>query len=75
MEDDSASAVAYDAGDPGTDHLIAQYFGEVRRFALLSFVREQALGRPDQTLAAARPLGSVHLADGLADVAQGLAAD
>jgi RNA polymerase primary sigma factor len=45
VEDDSASAVAYDAGDPETDHLIAQYFGEVRRFALLSFVQEQALGR------------------------------
>jgi RNA polymerase primary sigma factor len=45
VEDDSASAMACDAGAPETDHLIAQYFGEVRRFALLSFVQEQALGR------------------------------
>ena len=44
VEEDSASAMACDAGDPETDHLIAQYFGEVRRFALLSFVQEQALG-------------------------------
>jgi Sigma-70 region 2/Sigma-70 factor, region 1.2 len=45
VEDDSASAMAGDAGEPATDHLIAQYFGEVRRFALLSFAEEQALGR------------------------------
>ncbi len=44
VEDDSASAMACDAGDPETDHLIAQYFGEVRRFALLSFAQEQVLG-------------------------------
>ena len=45
VEDDPASAMALDAGDPETDNLIAQYFGEVRRFALLSFAEEQALGR------------------------------
>src|SRR6266705_714954 len=44
VEDDSASAMACDAGDPETDHLIAQYCGEVRRFALLSFAQEQVLG-------------------------------
>jgi len=45
VEDDPASAMASDAGAPETDHLIAQYFGEVRRFALLSFAEEQVLGR------------------------------
>ena len=45
VEDDPASARALDAADPETDHLIARYFGEVRRFALLSFAEEQALGR------------------------------
>jgi RNA polymerase primary sigma factor len=45
VEDDTASARAFDAADPETDNLIAQYFGEVRRFALLSFAEEQALGR------------------------------
>src|SRR2546430_8024170 len=44
VEDDSASAMACNAGDPETDHLIAKYFGEVRRFALLSFAQEQVLG-------------------------------
>ena len=34
-----------EAGDPETDNVLAQYFGEVRRFALLSFAEEQALGR------------------------------
>jgi len=32
-------------GDPEVDTVIAQYFGDVRRFALLSFAEEQALGR------------------------------
>ena len=45
VEDDSASVTALEADDPETDNLIAQYFGEVRRFALLSFAEEQALGR------------------------------
>ena len=45
VEDDPAAALALDAGDPETDNLIAQYFGEVRRFALLSFAEEQVLGR------------------------------
>jgi RNA polymerase primary sigma factor len=44
-EDDSTSAMPFDAGAPETDHMLAQYFGEVRRFALLSFAEEQALGR------------------------------
>jgi hypothetical protein len=39
------SAQARDPADPGTDTLLAQYCGEVRRFALLSFAEEQALGR------------------------------
>src|SRR4029453_694928 len=34
-----------DAADPEADNAIAQYFGEVRHFALLSFAEEQALGR------------------------------
>ena len=45
LEDDPASEMALDAGDPETDNVLAQYFGEVRRFALLSFAEEQALGR------------------------------
>jgi len=45
VEDDSASATPCDAGVPETDNMLAQYFGEVRRFALLSFAEEQALGR------------------------------
>ncbi len=43
--DDPASAMPFDAGAPETDNMLAQYFGEVRRFALLSFAEEQALGR------------------------------
>jgi len=39
------SAQSLDAADPETDNAIAQYFGEVRHFALLSFAEEQALGR------------------------------
>ena len=45
LEDDTAAESALDAADPDTDNMIAQYFGEVRRFALLSFAEEQALGR------------------------------
>src|SRR5215471_7731636 len=45
LEDAPASEVAFEAGDPETDNVLAQYFGEVRRFALLSFAEEQALGR------------------------------
>src|SRR5262249_39090275 len=45
VEDASEAVRTLDAGDPETDNLIAQYFGEVRRFALLSFAQEQALGR------------------------------
>jgi RNA polymerase sigma factor (sigma-70 family) len=37
--------MALEAGDSETDNVLAQYFGEVRRFALLSFAEEQALGR------------------------------
>jgi RNA polymerase sigma factor (sigma-70 family) len=42
---DMASESAFDAADLETDNIIAQYFGEVRRFALLSFAEEQILGR------------------------------
>jgi RNA polymerase sigma factor (sigma-70 family) len=45
FEDAPASEVALEAGDPETDNVLAQYFGEVRRYALLSFAEEQALGR------------------------------
>jgi RNA polymerase primary sigma factor len=45
VEDAPAAVRDLDAGDAATDNLIAQYFGEVRRFALLSFAEEQALGR------------------------------
>ena len=45
VEDDSASAMPFDAGAHETDNMLAQYFGEVRHFALLSFAEEQALGR------------------------------
>jgi RNA polymerase sigma factor (sigma-70 family) len=45
VEDDPTAATALEPEDPETDNLIAQYFGEVRRFALLSFAEEQALGR------------------------------
>src|SRR5262249_43964394 len=40
-----ASELGTNAGDTETDNITAQYFGEVRRFALLSFAEEQALGR------------------------------
>ena len=45
IEDDAASATAHHPGDPATDQVLARYLGEVRRFALLSFAEEQALGR------------------------------
>ena len=45
LEDDAASATARHPADPETDQVLARYFGEVRRFALLSFAEEQALGR------------------------------
>ena len=45
VEDDAASAIARNTGDPETDHVLARYLGEVRRFALLSVAEEQALGR------------------------------
>jgi RNA polymerase sigma factor (sigma-70 family) len=45
LEEDSTSTRGLSAADPETDNAIAQYFGEVRHFALLSFVEEQALGR------------------------------
>src|SRR5262245_27355144 len=45
FEDAPASEMAFEAQDPETDNVLAQYFGEVRRFALLSFAEEQALGR------------------------------
>ena len=44
-EDGPGSERTLGAADPATDHVVAQYFGEVRRFALLSFAEEQALGR------------------------------
>jgi RNA polymerase sigma factor (sigma-70 family) len=45
LEDAPTSEMALEAEDPETDNVLAQYFGEVRRFALLSFAQEQALGR------------------------------
>jgi len=45
LEDAPASEMAIEAGDPETDNVLAQYFGEVRRYALLNFAEEQALGR------------------------------
>jgi RNA polymerase sigma factor (sigma-70 family) len=45
VEDDAAAATARHPGDPATDQVLARYMGEVRRFALLSFAEEQALGR------------------------------
>jgi len=45
LEDAPTSEMALEAGDPETDNVLAQYFGEVRRFALLSFAEEQTLGR------------------------------
>ena len=44
-EDGPASERTLGAADAATDNVVAQYFGEVRRFALLSFAEEQALGR------------------------------
>ena len=44
-EDDSTSTMPFDAGVPATDRMLVQYFSEVRRFALLNFAEEQALGR------------------------------
>jgi RNA polymerase sigma factor (sigma-70 family) len=45
LEEAPASEMALEAEDPETDNVLAQYFGEVRRFALLSFAEEQVLGR------------------------------
>ena len=45
LEEAPTSARGLDAADPETDQALAQYFGEVRHFALLSFAEEQALGR------------------------------
>jgi RNA polymerase sigma factor (sigma-70 family) len=45
VEDAAASATARHPEDPETDQVLARYVGEVRRFALLSFAEEQALGR------------------------------
>src|SRR5215831_9246699 len=44
-EDGPASERTLGGADPATDNVVSQYFGEVRRFALLSFAEEQALGR------------------------------
>jgi RNA polymerase primary sigma factor len=44
-EGDPGSVPTLGSADPTVDTVIAQYFGEVRRFALLSFAEEQALGR------------------------------
>ena len=43
VEEAPASAQSLDAVDPETDNAIAQYFGEVRHFALLSFAEEPAI--------------------------------
>jgi hypothetical protein len=45
VEEGPPSERSRDATDPETDHAMAQYFAEVRQFALLSFAEEQALGR------------------------------
>ena len=42
---DPTSERDLNAADPETDNVIAQYFGEVHHFALLSFAEEQALAR------------------------------
>src|SRR5215831_18361577 len=42
---DPPSARDINAADSETDHVLAQYFGEVHHFALLSFAEEQALAR------------------------------
>jgi RNA polymerase sigma factor (sigma-70 family) len=44
VESDAAPAASLTAEDLETANLVTQYFGEVRRFALLSFAEEQALG-------------------------------
>ena len=44
-EGDPGSARTLGGADPAVDTVMAQYFGDVRRFALLSFAEEQALGR------------------------------
>ena len=44
-EGDPESAPALGSADPTADTVIAQYFGDVRRFALLSVAEEHALGR------------------------------
>jgi len=45
VDEDPPSERGLDAAGPETDNAIAQYFGEVRHFTLLSFAEEQALGR------------------------------
>ena len=45
LEDEPAPEMVLDPGSPETDNVLAQYFGEVRRFDLLSFAEEQTLGR------------------------------
>jgi len=45
LEEAPTSERGLNAADPETDPALAQYFGEVRHFALLSFAEEQALGR------------------------------
>jgi len=42
---DPTSEHDLNAADPETDNVVAQYLGEVRQFALLSFAEEQALAR------------------------------
>jgi RNA polymerase primary sigma factor len=43
--EDPTSEQDLNAADPETDNVVAQYFDEVRQFALLSFAEEQALAR------------------------------
>ena len=43
--EDPTSEHDLNAADPETDNVLAQYLGEVRQFALLSFAEEQALTR------------------------------
>jgi RNA polymerase sigma factor (sigma-70 family) len=45
LNDDTASEMVLDPESPETDNVLAQYFGEVRHFGLLSFAEEQTLGR------------------------------
>jgi RNA polymerase primary sigma factor len=44
LDEDAATETLLTEADPEAENLVAQYFGEVRRFALLSFAEEQALG-------------------------------